>query len=60
MKGFPKKHLFFWPHLNLEDLCKTEPLLLLLNARARNSPAVFAHSDLEPAHRGMRGMYPGL
>lgn len=53
--GFPKKHLFFWPYLNLEDLCKTEPLLLLLNARARNPPSIFAHNDLEPAHRGMRG-----
>lgn len=44
-----QRHIFMWPHLNLEDLCKTEPLLLLINARGRNSPAMFAFADLEPA-----------
>ncbi|ROW08476.1 hypothetical protein VMCG_03021 [Cytospora schulzeri] len=48
-----KRHLFMWPRLNMEDMCKTEPLLLLINARGRNSPAMFAFADLEPAHFGI-------
>ncbi|OTA94141.1 hypothetical protein M434DRAFT_30313 [Hypoxylon sp. CO27-5] len=45
---------FMWPHINLEDLEKTEPLLLLLNARGRNSPSTFAFTDLEHAMFGYR------
>ncbi|KAF2163238.1 hypothetical protein M409DRAFT_26282 [Zasmidium cellare ATCC 36951] len=36
----------FWPMSNLEDLSRPKNLLLLLNARARNEPHVFAHADL--------------
>ncbi|KAI0137708.1 hypothetical protein F4776DRAFT_671042 [Hypoxylon sp. NC0597] len=45
---------FMWPYINLEDLEKTEPLLLLLNARGRNSPSTFAFTDLEHAMFGYR------
>ncbi|KAI5859515.1 hypothetical protein GGS23DRAFT_616202 [Durotheca rogersii] len=38
-----------WPQINIEDLTKTEPLLLFLNARARYPPSTFAHTDVEPA-----------
>jgi hypothetical protein len=41
---------FMWPYINLEDLLKPRPLLLLLNARGRNRPDVFVHSDLEQAY----------
>ncbi|RDI83622.1 hypothetical protein Vi05172_g6125 [Venturia inaequalis] len=36
-----------WPSLNLDDLSRPEPLLLLLNARGRNHPEVFVSSDVE-------------
>lgn len=49
-----KRHLFLWPRLNLEDLAKLEPLLLLLNARGRNSPPTFAFADLQPVYFGLR------
>lgn len=49
-----KRHLFFWPRVNLEDLSQLEPLLLLLNARGRHSPPTFAFADLEPVHFGLR------
>lgn len=35
-----------WPYLNLEDLKQPEPLLILLNARARNAPHTFALREL--------------
>lgn len=37
---------FRYPYINLEDLTKPRPLLLLLNARARNNPSAFAHADV--------------
>lgn len=40
---------YAFPHLNLEDLMKPEPLLILLDARASNAPFKFAHSDHELA-----------
>lgn len=43
-----------WPRLNLEDLCRNEPLLLLLNARGRQPPSTFALADLEPAWFGLK------
>lgn len=49
-----KRQPFFWPRLNLEDLAKVEPLLLLLNARGRYSPPTFAFADLVPVHFGLR------
>ncbi|XXG94769.1 hypothetical protein Hte_001027 [Hypoxylon texense] len=39
---------FLWPHINLEDLCKTEPLLLMLDSRAKGAPQDFLPKDLEP------------
>ncbi|KAI1383317.1 uncharacterized protein F4822DRAFT_420185 [Hypoxylon trugodes] len=36
---------FWWPHINLEDLCKTEPLLLMLNGRGTNPPDTFVYAD---------------
>lgn len=44
-KPIERSH-FMWPNINLEDLCKTEPLLLLLNARGTNFPSAFAFTDL--------------
>ncbi|PVH95695.1 hypothetical protein DM02DRAFT_689572 [Periconia macrospinosa] len=35
-----------WPFLNLEDLCQTQPILMFLNARGRNTPWTFAGSEL--------------
>lgn len=40
---------YAFPHLNLEDFMKPEPLLILLDARASNAPFKFAHSDHELA-----------
>ncbi|KAF2134905.1 hypothetical protein P153DRAFT_329762 [Dothidotthia symphoricarpi CBS 119687] len=40
---------YVWPYLNIEDLVKPKSLLLLLNARGRHSPEVFAFSDFELA-----------
>lgn len=45
---------YMWPYINQEDLCKPNPLLLLLNARGRNLPGVFAAGDLEAMYLGMR------
>ena len=36
---------FMHPQINLEDLTKTKPLLLMFDARSRHSPATFAKSD---------------
>ncbi|CAO1629701.1 unnamed protein product [Sympodiomycopsis kandeliae] len=36
---------YMFPMINLEDLAKTRPLLLLLNARGRHHPAAFAMAD---------------
>ncbi|KAH7347635.1 hypothetical protein B0T11DRAFT_143287 [Plectosphaerella cucumerina] len=41
-----KDDYFLMPHMNLEDLSRNEPLLLLLNSRGRNPPHVFAHADV--------------
>ncbi|KAJ4351555.1 uncharacterized protein N0V89_006898 [Didymosphaeria variabile] len=37
--------VLLWPYINLEDLCKTQPLLVFLNARAYNLPWTFALSE---------------
>jgi hypothetical protein len=37
------------PYFNREDLLKPKSLLILLNARARHEPSVFAHSDYDLA-----------
>lgn len=49
-----KRHIFLWPRMNIEDLTKFEPLLLLLNARGRHSPSLFAIADLSGAHFGWK------
>jgi hypothetical protein len=40
---------YAFPHLNVEDLTKPSPLLILLDARSHNAPFKFAYSDLELA-----------
>ncbi len=43
---------FIWPYINQEDLAKPRTLLLLLNARGRNHPSVFAAADGDAMHLG--------
>ncbi|KAL1591721.1 hypothetical protein SLS60_011720 [Paraconiothyrium brasiliense] len=43
------KEPYFWPYVNLEDLTKPKPMLLLLHYRGRHHPSEFAHSDVEQA-----------
>lgn len=43
--GHIPREALLWPHLNLEDLCQTKPLLLLLNARGRHRPKAFVEDD---------------
>ncbi|KAI1415065.1 hypothetical protein F5Y13DRAFT_187750 [Hypoxylon sp. FL1857] len=52
--GPAERSYFMWPTINLEDLGKTEPLLLLLNSRGRYPPSTFAFTDLEHAMFGYR------
>ncbi|KAI5859433.1 hypothetical protein GGS23DRAFT_585385 [Durotheca rogersii] len=42
-----------WPAINLEDLSKTEPLLLMLNARGRNPPDAFTIADIDTTRFGI-------
>ncbi|KAM0283772.1 hypothetical protein ACHAQH_002362 [Verticillium albo-atrum] len=44
---------YLMPYINLEDLSKTEPLLIMLNARARHGPDEFAHSDVAAYRTGL-------
>jgi hypothetical protein len=46
------REAYMWPYINLEDLMKPKPLLLLFNNRGRNKPDTFVHSDLQLAHLG--------
>ncbi|KAI1407868.1 hypothetical protein F5Y13DRAFT_205668 [Hypoxylon sp. FL1857] len=48
---------FLWPHLNLEDMCKTEPLLLMLNSRARYTPDTFTITDLRSINFGNQASF---
>lgn len=48
-----ERDAFLMPFINLQDLSKTEPLLLMLNSRARNPPPTFAHLDLQPSFFGI-------
>lgn len=48
-----ERDAFLMPFINLQDLSKTEPLLLMLNSRARNPPHTFAHLDLQPSLFGI-------
>lgn len=40
------EEIYKWPHINLEDLVEAKLFLLLLNARGRLSPHVFAHAEM--------------
>ncbi|KAI1645504.1 uncharacterized protein F4817DRAFT_343539 [Daldinia loculata] len=44
---------YLLPQINQEDLLKPKTLLLLLNARGRNSPSEFAAADFEAMHLGL-------
>ncbi|RYO96355.1 hypothetical protein DL764_007491 [Monosporascus ibericus] len=44
---------YMLPQINQEDLLKPKTLLLLLNARGRNSPPEFAGADFEVMHLGL-------
>ncbi|KAB2101763.1 hypothetical protein AG0111_0g9460 [Alternaria gaisen] len=46
------KEAYMWPYINLEDLVKRTPLLLLLHYRGRHQPYEFVHSDLKQARLG--------
>lgn len=48
---------FMWPYINLEDLCRTEPLLLILNSRGRYSPSDFTKPDFESVSFGYHTPY---
>jgi hypothetical protein len=43
---------YLWPYINLEDLMQRHHLLLFINSRGRNLPALFAQTDLRSAHLG--------
>jgi hypothetical protein len=43
---------FMWPHVNVEELAKARPLLLLLHSRSNNAPGVFAEADLDSTKLG--------
>ncbi|KAI0004853.1 hypothetical protein F4779DRAFT_621201 [Xylariaceae sp. FL0662B] len=45
-----------WPHLNLEDLAKPEPLLLMFNSRARNCPDRFVNTDFDACRIGLSSL----
>lgn len=42
-----QREALLMPYINLHDLTKTEPLLLMINARARRSPHAFSSRDLQ-------------
>lgn len=42
-----KREALLMPYINLHDLTKTEPLLLMINARARRPPNAFSSRDLQ-------------
>lgn len=50
-----QREALLMPYINLQDLTKTEPLLLMINARARHTPHAFSKRDLQLStiHIGM-------
>lgn len=42
-----QREALLMPYINVEDLTKTEPLLLMINARAHREPHEFAKRDLQ-------------
>ncbi|OTA64664.1 hypothetical protein K449DRAFT_459083 [Hypoxylon sp. EC38] len=52
---------FLWPYINLEDMCKTDSLLSMLNSRARCAPDTFVSADLLSINFGIRvGIIPQI
>lgn len=49
---------YFWPHINVEDLSRPEPILWMLNSRGLHSPYVFVYTDLRSAKLINHGMAP--
>ena len=47
------KDAYMWPYINQDDLSKLNTLPLLLNARGRNPPRVFAMADENASHLGL-------
>ena len=52
-KTVPDRSPYLWPYMNQEDMSRTEPLLLMLNARGRHSPDEFAWADFENCRLGV-------
>lgn len=46
-----RREAFLMPYINLHDLTKTEPLLLMINSRARRPPHTFSRRDLQLSTR---------
>lgn len=46
-----QREALLMPYINLHDLTKTEPLLLMINARARRHPHEFSSRDLQLSTR---------
>ncbi|KLJ11943.1 hypothetical protein EMPG_12908 [Blastomyces silverae] len=51
-RGLDSRDAYLWPYINIEDLAEFKTLLIFLNARGRNPPSMFAHSDLDAIHLG--------
>ncbi|KAI4200738.1 MAG: hypothetical protein LQ350_003755 [Teloschistes chrysophthalmus] len=43
----PEQDHFLFPHLNIDDLTKLRPLMVMMHSRARHSPEAFAVLDSE-------------
>lgn len=50
----PVYDMFMMPYINQQDMCRAEPLLLMMNARGRNAPGLFADQDLAPSKFGVQ------
>lgn len=53
LQNFEYREHYIWPYINQEDLGGPRPLLILLNARARHPPSMFAGADLGAMHIGI-------
>lgn len=52
-RGKKYRDCFLWPYINQDDMVKSRPLLLLLDARSRHHPSTFAAADAEQVHLGL-------
>ncbi|KAI1799563.1 hypothetical protein F4811DRAFT_543115 [Daldinia bambusicola] len=48
---------FMWPSINLEDLCKPDPVLLMIHSRGNFLPAHFAYHDFKSIRLGYSTSY---